>query len=391
MRLIWKEYMKAALSFIKITPFPLFACLILFLLISCGEKQNYLSGDIEGLEPGDRIVLALIDPITDEIYISDSTIVEKKNHFDLHTKATDQWAYLAHWPQREKRKIEHHRGNRYRFFLERYASLHLSGSTDNFQYLNTTGGLYETPDLREAFKLRDSALLIQQDGIGRPSYDPLRRELIKQSNRMLMAVDSMEQQFANTHPDFAYSAAIMRYVDEKELEKRFQRLTPRVQKSVAGVEISNHLQRFRSTQPGGIAPDFTLLSRTGNSIRLSDYRGKHVFLEFWGSWCGVCRMMSPRLIAFNRALPSDSSVVITGIACDEASKENWEKAVEEDNLNWIQVIEENKPGKLSVSRQYAIDGYPTSLLIDPKGRIVLRGHPNEILKKASVHLGLSTQ
>ncbi len=40
----------------------------------CGEKQNYLSGDIEGLEPGDRIVLALIDPITDEIYISDSTI-----------------------------------------------------------------------------------------------------------------------------------------------------------------------------------------------------------------------------------------------------------------------------------------------------------------------------
>lgn len=74
MRLIWKEYMKAALSFIKITPFPLFACLILFLLISCGEKQNYLSGDIEGLESGDRIVLALIDPITDEIYISDTTI-----------------------------------------------------------------------------------------------------------------------------------------------------------------------------------------------------------------------------------------------------------------------------------------------------------------------------
>lgn len=102
-------------------------------------------------------------------------------------------------------------------------------------------------------------------------------------------------------------------------------------------------------------------------------------------------MMSPRLIAFNRALPSDSSVVITGIACDEASKENWEKAVEEDNLNWIQVIEESLPGELSVSRQYAIDGYPTSLLIDPKGRVVLQGHPNEILKKASVHLGLSTQ
>ena len=267
--------------------------LVFLLFVSCGEKQNYLSGQIEGLEPGDCIILGLIDPITDEIYISDSTIVEKKNHFDLYTKATDQWAYLAHCPKNEKIKIEHHRGNRFRLFLEGYASLHLSGSTDNFHYLKITGGLYETPDLRPAFNLMDSALLIQQDGIGRSPSDPLRRTLIKKSNRMLMTVDSMEQQFADTHPDFAYSAAIMRYVNEKELEKRFRQLTPRVQKSVPGIAVSNHLQIFRSTQPGGLAPDFTLLSLTGDSIRLSDYKGKHVFLEFWGSWCGPCRMVAP--------------------------------------------------------------------------------------------------
>ena len=301
------------------------------------------------MEPGDCIILGLIDPITDEIYISDSTIVEKKNHFDLYTKATDQWAYLAHCPKNEKIKIEHHRGNRFRLFLEGYASLHLSPS------------------------------------------DPLRRTLIKKSNRMLMTVDSMEQQFADTHPDFAYSAAIMRYVNEKELEKRFRQLTPRVQKSVPGIAVSNHLQIFRSTQPGGLAPDFTLLSLTGDSIRLSDYKGKHVFLEFWGSWCGPCRMMSPKLIAFNHTLPSDSSIIMIGIACNEASKKNWKKTVEEDNLNWIQVLEENNQGKLSVSRQYAIDGYPTSLLIDPRGKIILRGHPEHILGKASALLGLSSK
>ncbi len=365
--------------------------LVFLLFVSCGEKQNYLSGQIEGLEPGDCIILGLIDPITDEIYISDSTIVEKKNHFDLYTKATDQWAYLAHCPKNEKIKIEHHRGNRFRLFLEGYASLHLSGSTDNFHYLKITGGLYETPDLRPAFNLMDSALLIQQDGIGRSPSDPLRRTLIKKSNRMLMTVDSMEQQFADTHPDFAYSAAIIRYVNEKELEKRFRQLTPRVQKSVPGIAVSNHLQIFRSTQPGGLAPDFTLLSLTGDSIRLSDYKGKHVFLEFWGSWCGPCRMMSPKLIAFNHTLPSDSSIIMIGIACNEASKKNWKKTVEEDNLNWIQVLEENNQGKLSVSRQYAIDGYPTSLLIDPRGKIILRGHPEHILGEASALLGLSSK
>lgn len=78
--------------------------LVFLLFVSCGEKQNYLSGQIEGLEPGDCIILGLIDPITDEIYISDSTIVEKKNHFDLYTKATDQWAYLAHCPKKRENK-----------------------------------------------------------------------------------------------------------------------------------------------------------------------------------------------------------------------------------------------------------------------------------------------
>ncbi len=78
--------------------------LVFLLFVSCGEKQNYLSGQIEGLELGDCIIWGLIDPITDEIYISDSTIVEKKNHFDLYTKATDQWAYLAHCPKNEKIK-----------------------------------------------------------------------------------------------------------------------------------------------------------------------------------------------------------------------------------------------------------------------------------------------
>lgn len=99
---------------------------------------------------------------------------------------------------------------------------------------------------------------------------------------MLMTVDSMEQQFADTHPDFAYSAAIIRYVNEKELEKRFRQLTPRVQKSVPGIAVSNHLQIFRSTQPGGLAPDFTLLSLTGDSIRLSDYKGNTYFWNFGG-------------------------------------------------------------------------------------------------------------
>ena len=41
--------------------------LVFLLFVSCGEKQNYLSGQIEGLEPGDCIILGLIDPITDEI------------------------------------------------------------------------------------------------------------------------------------------------------------------------------------------------------------------------------------------------------------------------------------------------------------------------------------
>jgi thiol-disulfide isomerase/thioredoxin len=59
------------------------------------------------------------------------------------------------------------------------------------------------------------------------------------------------------------------------------------------------------------APDFQAVSRDGTPVKLSDYRGKVVLLNFWASWCGVCKMEKPTLDKMAHELSSDDFVVVT--------------------------------------------------------------------------------
>jgi thiol-disulfide isomerase/thioredoxin len=70
------------------------------------------------------------------------------------------------------------------------------------------------------------------------------------------------------------------------------------------------------------APDFTVQTHDGKQLKLSDFRGKVVLLNFWASWCGVCKMEKPALGSMTRDLGSDDYVVLT-----LASDNNWAKVL----------------------------------------------------------------
>jgi peroxiredoxin len=131
--------------------------------------------------------------------------------------------------------------------------------------------------------------------------------------------------------------------------------------------IQNYVSILQQTAIGSEALDFTQLTPEGNSVSLSDFRGKYVLIDFWASWCGPCRKENPNVVNVYNKYHNDGFEVL-GVSLDQ-NKENWLKAIESDGLVWTQVSD-LKGWSNEVANQYGIKSIPSSLLIDPNGIII---------------------
>mgnify|MGYP002241715363 CR=1 FL=1 len=132
---------------------------------------------------------------------------------------------------------------------------------------------------------------------------------------------------------------------------------------------------------GKVAPEFSYPTPDGNkNLGPQDFKGKILVLDFWASWCRPCRASFPEMKKLY-AEYHKKGVEILGITND-SRKADWLKALEEDNLPWLQVIDEypirNTPAK--VATLYAIPYLPTLMLIDPDGKIVGKAKDKHELK-----------
>lgn len=112
------------------------------------------------------------------------------------------------------------------------------------------------------------------------------------------------------------------------------------------------------------APDFTLRDLSGKEVSLSQFRGKWVVLDFWGSWCVWCVKGFPALK--DAYAEYGNKIVVIGIDCNE-TEEEWRAGVEKYQLPWINLYNgDNKD--LYVA--YNIEGFPTKAIISPEGKLV---------------------
>ena len=119
------------------------------------------------------------------------------------------------------------------------------------------------------------------------------------------------------------------------------------------------------------APNFTLRTLTGESFNLYEQRGKPVFLNFWGTWCGPCVAEMPDIQKLQNTM--SDSIQIVGIGVRDTRIQEI-RFITRYGYTWTFVLD--SAGE--VNNAYEVTGYPTSLFLDAKGVIVrvLRGSRN---------------
>lgn len=124
-----------------------------------------------------------------------------------------------------------------------------------------------------------------------------------------------------------------------------------------------------SAQPkqGQIADEIALPTPQGDTLRLSDLKGKVVLLDFWASWCGPCRIANKGMAKIYSKF-KEKGFEIFSVSIDD-DKKDWIKAIKKDNITWKQV---NIAGGWNspIAVKWRIEAIPTSYLIDKEGKLV---------------------
>ncbi|WP_354358508.1 TlpA disulfide reductase family protein [Pedobacter sp. UYP30] len=144
-----------------------------------------------------------------------------------------------------------------------------------------------------------------------------------------------------------------------------------------------------------IAPSFDgfdLLS--GKEIKLDNFKGKYTLIDFWGSWCAPCIALIPEL---KKAYAEyKSKVNFISIAFDkESDKAKLISIIKENKMTWNHLFDRRDGKEKSLAELYKVQEFPTTLLIDPSGKVVARSVAakglKEILTYLSEHNGKMNQ
>ncbi|AYL96540.1 TlpA family protein disulfide reductase [Mucilaginibacter celer] len=150
------------------------------------------------------------------------------------------------------------------------------------------------------------------------------------------------------------------------------------------VYISNpgfrsELEKIKSLNMAGtIAPEFVLTDINNNPVKLSDFRGKLMVLDFWFTGCGACKGLAPTLFKLEKKY-EHSPVVFISVSIDK-SREQWLATLKTNDYASplaVRLYTEGKGEEHEVIKKFSVHGYPTVLLIDKEGRFCPKAALNE--------------
>jgi len=119
------------------------------------------------------------------------------------------------------------------------------------------------------------------------------------------------------------------------------------------------------------APNFALLDVNGKAVKLSDFRGNLVLIDFWASWCGPCRQESPNMVKLYNTYKNKNFTILSVSLDEDPTK--WKEAIQRDGLAWKTHVSDLRGWKSGMPQLYGFDGIPFTVLVNPEGKIIAKG------------------
>jgi peroxiredoxin len=165
----------------------------------------------------------------------------------------------------------------------------------------------------------------------------------------------------------------------KDSEEAYKKFAAQIKTPMFREPLEQYYASVQRLKPGATAPTFTLKDIAGKNVSLSNFKGKVVYIDFWGVGCGPCIYDIKNYAAQMHEKYKNKDVVFVNICVDVKEKE-WKENITKLKLEGVNLLAEGWTAH-PVCKDYNVTGIPHYILIDQKGNIVNNnaGRMEEIL------------